>query len=521
MQQILFNSKAIYADLTQFDSSQCTSFKSIFQGCNKLTSLKLGKKFLTSNAVDMSDMFNSCGANNLNYFIDFSKFDTSKVSNMYGMFRNSNFKYLDLRSFDTSEVTTMEKMFSGCRAISIDLSSFDTSKVINMQQMFSETYKLISLDISNFNFDKGEEFSQMFYCINGMLKLCCNQPIDVRIQKQIEEAKKTIRCNDPCFLYSTKKIVNNEYCVKSCQDTKNELYEYDNECYISCPSGTFEHPQGSFMCIDILNCSNNYYSYDMKECIDVVPEGFYCNNKTKKTIDKCPNKCKACNLESMQNHLCVSCNINNSYFPAENYPLNINNYIDCFNNTPEGYYLDNSLYKKCYKGCKYCYGEGNSNNHKCKECKSNMILELESNCYEKCSEGEYYYFDDSNNFHCQRSCPDNYKKIIDKGKCINDCRNDSFYIFQFENTCLDKCPENYFANYDNVCVQNLICPQRTYYNYTQTGCIDSIPVGFYLNDSIKRTIDKCDIKCEKDCILDESANKILCKGCNEEKIISK
>ena len=207
------------------------------------------------------------------------------------MFRNSNFKYLDLRSFDTSEVTTMEKMFSGCRAISIDLSSFDTSKVIYMQQMFSEAYKLISLDISNFNFDKGEEFSQMFYCISGMLKLCCNQPIDVRIQKQIEEAKKTIRCNDPCFLYSTKKIVNNEYCVKSCQDTKNELYEYDNEYYISCPSGTFEHPQGSFMCIDILNCSNNYYSYDMKECIDVVPEGFYCNNKTKKTIDKCPNKC--------------------------------------------------------------------------------------------------------------------------------------------------------------------------------------------------------------------------------------
>lgn len=251
------------------------------------------------------------------------------------MFRNSNFKYLDLRSFDTSEVTTMEKMFSGCRAISIDLSSFDTSKVINMNSMFSETYKLISLDISNFNFEKGENFIHIFYSMSGILKFCCKQPIDVRIQKQILESKKTIRCDDPCFIFSIKKFINNEYCVKSCQDTKNELYEYDNECYISCPSGTFEHPQGSFMCIDILNCSNNYYSYDMKECIDVVPEGFYCNNKTKKTIDKCPNKYKACNLESMQNHLCVSYNINNSYFPAENYPLNINNYIDCFNNSPE------------------------------------------------------------------------------------------------------------------------------------------------------------------------------------------
>ena len=30
--------------------------------------------------------------------------------------------------------------------------------------------------------------------------------------------------------------------------------------------------------------------------------------------------------------------------------------------TAEGYYLDinNNTYKKCYKNCKYCYGEGNA-----------------------------------------------------------------------------------------------------------------------------------------------------------------
>ena len=33
---------------------------------------------------------------------------------------------------------------------------------------------------------------------------------------------------------------------------------------------------------------------------------------------------------------------------------------ECLNNTPSGYYLDNSdeIYKKCFETCKYCYGKG-------------------------------------------------------------------------------------------------------------------------------------------------------------------
>ena len=498
--KILYNSRAIYADLTQFDSSQCTSFKMIFQECDKLTSLKLGNKFLTSNAVDMSDMFNQCGANNFNYFIDFSKFITSKVRNMDRMFKDSNFKFLDLRSFDTSEVTTMEEMFSGCGAISIDLTNFDTSKVINMQGMFSNVNNLISLDISNFNFDKGEKFTRLFYNMNGNLKLCLYSPIDPRIQKEILEAQKVSNCENPCFHNSINKFVDREYCVESCQETIIKTYEYDNECFSSCPNGKLEHPQNSLTCIDIINCSTNYYSYDMTECIDEVPEGFYCNNNTKKTTDKCPNKCKTCNFESVQNQLCESCNISNSYFPAENHSLNINNYIDCFNITPEGYYLDSNdkIFKKCYKTCKNCDSLGNDFNHQCNECPKGYFSLNNSNCYKKCE--YYYYFDSQLNYFCtpNEQCP------LEKSKLILETKE-----------CVESCSGTYKYDFKNICYTT--CPQGTYYDYNQTGCLDKIPVGFYLNDTIKRTIDKCDIKCEKDCILDESTNKIFCKKCNEEK----
>ena len=44
---------------------------------------------------------------------------------------------IDFSSFDTSKVTDMSYMFEGCKnLINVDLSSFDTSKVTDMQYMF-------------------------------------------------------------------------------------------------------------------------------------------------------------------------------------------------------------------------------------------------------------------------------------------------------------------------------------------------------------------------------------------------
>ena len=116
---------------------------------------------------------------------------------------------------------------------------------------------------------------------------------------------------------------------------------------------------------------------------------------------------------------------------------------------PDGYYLDkkNETYKKCYDSCSKCSIGGNKTNNNCLECKSNYIFYNNSknimNCYEICE--DYYYFDELDDFHCTKICPDEYNKmIIEKKICVNNCTNDDIYLYEYNNTCFQKCPEGSF-----------------------------------------------------------------------------
>ena len=87
--------------------------------------------------------------------LDCSNLDTSKVTNMSGMFSGFT-KLTDLNfgsRFDTSNVTDMSYMFSGDIALtSLDLSCFDTSSVTNMSKMFENCSTLTTITVaSDFN----------------------------------------------------------------------------------------------------------------------------------------------------------------------------------------------------------------------------------------------------------------------------------------------------------------------------------------------------------------------------------
>ena len=88
--------------------------------------------------------------------------------------------------------------------------------------------------------------------------------------------------------------------------------------------------------------------------------------------------------------------------------------------TPEGYYLDDNLYKQCYYTCKTCDTSGNDINHNCIECNINFPTEIKHNnyvnCYTNCNNN--YYFDDEFNYHCtpDSSCPNNYPKLNENTK---------------------------------------------------------------------------------------------------------
>ena len=85
------------------------------------------------------------------------------------------------------------------------------------------------------------------------------------------------------------------------------LYEYNNVCYENCPEGTVSNDD-TYKCEEELNCIDKYYNYNRTECIDEIPDGYYCDNNELKTIDKCHNNCETCNKgPTDNNNNCLKC----------------------------------------------------------------------------------------------------------------------------------------------------------------------------------------------------------------------
>ena len=89
-------------------------------------------RYCTSRIVNMRGLFKF--KDSLNQ--DISSWDVSNVTNMQGMFlQASNFNQ-DIGNWDVSNVTTMSNMFSEASNFNQDIGSWDVSNVTDMEQMF-------------------------------------------------------------------------------------------------------------------------------------------------------------------------------------------------------------------------------------------------------------------------------------------------------------------------------------------------------------------------------------------------
>lgn len=171
-------------DLTPFDSSKVTSTYDMFSNLYGTKEIDFSK-FNTSNVTNMGRMFykNSTPKLDLSNFdtrnviymnamfmeawgieeLNLSSFDTSNVWFMGNMFKNTHkLKNLDVHHFNTQKVKHMQYMFYGSGATSLDLSHFDTSKVEDMSKMFAEMANITELDLSNFDTSNVKDMSRMF-----------------------------------------------------------------------------------------------------------------------------------------------------------------------------------------------------------------------------------------------------------------------------------------------------------------------------------------------------------------------
>ena len=136
-------------DLSNFDTSNVSSFARMFANCAVLTSLDLSN-FNTTNVTAMNNMFANCAALTS---LDLSNFDTSNVSSFARMFADcAALTSLDLSNFNTTNVTAMNSMFADCAVLtSLDLSNFDTANVTIFASMFRNCTALVTLIANDWN----------------------------------------------------------------------------------------------------------------------------------------------------------------------------------------------------------------------------------------------------------------------------------------------------------------------------------------------------------------------------------
>ena len=218
-------------------------------------------------------------------------------------------------------------------------------------------------------------------------------------------------CRDGNFLSNSKCFP----CVSNCKACKTA----EDHC-TSCRDGEYLYNEQCFKCnfncktcrttaTNNMNCNT---AIDGCQC-NTCNNGYYLKNGQ---CLQCNSLCETC----LQQDLCTQCITD--YYKKENDPLNNGQNFKCYKD-PEGYYLDNDIYKKCYQTCKTCINGGNKTFHNCLECNANFPFEIKRNdyinCYPNCI--NYYYFDNGDNFHCtsDKSCPDDYPFLLEnKFECI-------------------------------------------------------------------------------------------------------
>ena len=380
-------SDIIEFDFSNFDTSQVKDMHLMFFRCSALTSLNI-TNFDTRNVQAMSGMFQYCSSLTS---LNISHFDTSLVRNVEAMFDGcKSLTSLNLSNFDTSKVTRLQGMFSNCKSLaSLNLSNFNTSLVTRIQVMFSGCINLEYINLQNFNDTKvnnnSDNYKNIFNNIPDNVVICINEEHanNIILPQIINKKCKNIYCSNDWKSNQKKIIYETGECIDSCEYNLIYKYEYNGKCYQNCNHG-------------LINNNSNICKCELEKCLLCPPVA----------LDK---------------DLCTKCNIN--YYPKENDPLNLGEYINCYKE-PKGYYLDNStlLYKKCYYTCETCEMKGDNITHNCLVCNSNYNISITinnySNCYSNCD--YYHYYDNKNISHCIFSCPEEYPILMEnKKECIN------------------------------------------------------------------------------------------------------
>ena len=367
----------------------------------------------------------------------------SSITTCSGMFcQLSNILDIDLTKFDSSMITETDNMFSDCYSLtSINLNNFNTSKVNNMFNMFKMCRSLTSLDLNQFDTSSVEIMSGMFSGCSSLKELYINN-----FNTSLVQFMSSLFCECSSLIsldvtnFDTSSVYDMRFMFGYCSSLSSlDLHNFDT-------SSVYDM-SGMFMeCNSLLSLDLSNFNISGMELMEFT---FY-------------------NCSSL-----IYLNLNSFLEPEPRYDPELD-YTFVFQ-------ISDDIFSYIKTGVKLCLDI--DNNPKIRDALNTSQILNNNNCQDKCF-------------------LDNMKLSISDGECITDCLySNNSEIFEYNKICHSECPRNsYISPYnDHLCLPILNCEKyNKYYNYERTSCINIIPQGYFINDTINQTIDKCHSDC-KDC----------------------
>ena len=156
MSEMFYNCSAMTEPpaVDSWNTSEVTRMDNLFYNCSAMTKPPAVGSWNTSAVTAMYTMFSGCSAMTTPPAV--GGWNTSKVTELSYMFSDCSAMTMPpaVGDWDTSVVTDMREMFSGCSAMaeSPSVGNWNTSVVTNMSNMFNSCSKIVSLDVSGWNF---------------------------------------------------------------------------------------------------------------------------------------------------------------------------------------------------------------------------------------------------------------------------------------------------------------------------------------------------------------------------------
>ena len=452
--------------------------KYMFYNCNSLIQINLDNFNASSDYLNMSYLFFNC-SNLENVYGRFKKFNISDTRAMF--FNFISLTAINFNPFNLIDYINMSKMFYNCNnisEISFDIGEGYITKCYFINTIYNIAYDNITIEGINTTTICNSTFKHFIYYPNDLSSIFYNCTSLTSLNFNYFE---TVYVQDISYMMYNCILLNNFYFNNTYffnNITRNMKSAFQNcESFTSFNFPYFYTPKAEIMWDMFKGCSGfeklDLQNFDTSQVTDMESMFEGCTNLTSLSL-----KSFRTNKVHYMNKMFRDCiNLQLLYF----------NYISSQSL--------GTMYQMFYN----CKNLSYLNIYSLTE-KSQTIFEMfkgASNSFQFCVKEH-------------QDIPNIFNEIKNMEKTTRDCSKDCYEDsngrssipgsklccpnYEYNGACYDKCPSKTKVENDARICTFFKCPN--YYNYEQNNCSDFIPDGYYLNDTVWHTIDKCDKTCK-------------------------